>query len=157
VNFSTTSRLGWVVLFGLLVLVAGCSRKASVSGKVTYNGEPMPGGYVTFSPVEGGGGGTGSIDPKDGSYEIPDLPPGKMKIGVKPAQAPSMPRGMPNYGPPKDSGAPPDAMKGLNAGSKGKYVPVSPEVLDPTTSSLEFEVKSGKNTKDISLSGPQVK
>jgi len=155
VHFCTTRRLGWVVLFGLLVLVSGCSRKASISGKVTYNGLPMPGGYVIFAPVEGGGGGTASIDPKDGSYEILDLPTGKMKIAVKPAQDPAMPRGMNAYGPPKDSGAPADAMKGLNQGSKGsKYVPVPLEKTDPETSALEVEVKAGKNTHDISLTGP---
>jgi hypothetical protein len=156
-NFSTTSRLGCLVVFGLLVLVAGCGRKASISGKVLYNGEPMPGGQVTFVPVGGGPPGTAGIDPKDGSYEIPSLSTGKMKIGVTSVQQPRMPSGI-KFGPPKDSGAPPEATKAFNPGSKGdKYVPISKHYNDPDTSNLEFEVKAGKNTHDIELSGPKMK
>lgn len=156
-NFSTTNRLGWVVVLGLLMLVAGCSSKASISGKVTYNGEPMPGGSITFMPVQGGGGGTAKIDPKDGSYEMTSLPTGKMKIGVAPIVQPVMPRGMKPYGPPPGSGAPPEALKGLNSGStEGKHVPVPQEYTDPESSSLEVEVKSGKNTHNVELKGPKV-
>jgi hypothetical protein len=156
-NFSTTSRLGWVVVLGLLLLVAGCRRQASISGKVTYNGKPMPGGSITFIPVEGGGGGTARIDPKDGSYELPNLPVGKMKIGVTANREPAMPGGKRGYGPPKDSGAPSEAMKGASDSTGGQSVVISPEFTDPQGSPLEFEVKPGKNTHDVEVSGPAKK
>ncbi len=152
--FSTTGRL--LVGLGLLVLVAGCSRQGSVRGKVTYNGTAMPGGYVSFVPVQGGGGGTASIDPKDGTYEVPKLPTGKMKVSVRPAQEAKVPKGVKTFGPPKDVG-PPDLGKTFGPGSSGaKHVPIPEKYTDPDTSKLEVEIKAGQNTYDIPLTGPAV-
>src|SRR6266699_3398120 len=75
-----------------LLLAVGCSKgKATVKGTVLYldktdkKYKPMPGGYVAFTPVEGGGGGSVSINPTDGSYSIDKLTLGTMKVTVQPA------------------------------------------------------------------------
>ena len=75
------------VLFSLCVslpcLATGCgASKGKVAGKVMMsNGEPLPGGTITFVPV----GGTGNIASTwinpDGTYEL-DAPTGECKISI---------------------------------------------------------------------------
>jgi hypothetical protein len=75
---------GWlraILLVLLLVALAGCSRpKATVTGKVTYKGDPVPAGTVSFF---------GSRDQvasaalrPDGSYEAAGVPVGEVKVTV---------------------------------------------------------------------------
>ena len=69
-------------LFPLVVLliVTGCSSKpkpAQLSGKVTFKGQPVPAGYIAFTP-DVGNGGRGSIKVlqiKDGMYDSSKEPP----------------------------------------------------------------------------------
>src|SRR5262249_42906613 len=62
-----------IFLFGLLgglaLALTGCGGPTlyTVSGTVTYNGEPIPEGYIAFVPVGPGRGGGGTIT--NGSYE----------------------------------------------------------------------------------------
>lgn len=70
-----------VVLSIALAMVSGCNshdpdrpKLGKVSGKVTYKGQPVTKGSVTFTPASGKGGETGQvasgqIEP-DGSYEL---------------------------------------------------------------------------------------
>jgi hypothetical protein len=154
-SFSAAGRLGRVLLLGLLVVAVGCRSQGSVTGKVTFNGEPMPGGTVSFLPVKGTGGGNATIDPKDGSYHMDKLPVGKVKVAVLPAQEPKLPKGVKGIGPPKDTPLPEEAKGAFNLGKGGgKYVPVPKEYTDPETSKLEVEVKPGQNTYNIDLKGP---
>src|SRR5262245_6140514 len=75
-------RLFSVLLLSIL-LVAGCTRsaerQAEVSGKVTYNGKPLPGGRVTFVGSKGYTG-SGIISPQ-GEYSL-HSPLGEVQIGV---------------------------------------------------------------------------
>jgi len=84
----------WVLAgLGLLPLL-GCGeddeigQRYAVNGVVTYNGEPVPNGSVSFS-TEAPGGRSGSADIKpDGSYSATTLTPGdgllpgKYKVAV---------------------------------------------------------------------------
>jgi hypothetical protein len=57
----------------LLLLVCGCSsgsRKIPVWGDVTYNGEPVLDGTITFTPIEGTPGPSTGGAIKDGHYEV---------------------------------------------------------------------------------------
>jgi hypothetical protein len=69
---------GWTLLFCLLLLT-GCSSKGTVSGRITYQGKPIPQGIVLFVP-EKGQSITGTItDGQVKGKEIPKdapLPPG---------------------------------------------------------------------------------
>ena len=64
----------WAMVAALLVLcVAGCSPRdaASLSGKVTFDGEPVANGNIRLLPKEGTAGHGGGAAIVNGSYEIP--------------------------------------------------------------------------------------
>lgn len=135
------------VAAGLAVLLGGCGGgddrdTATVHGKVTYNGAPLPGGGVTFVPVSGEGATTGgkpaagTINP-DGTYTLTTYEDGdgavigKHHVGVSPP-------------PPPGAGA--EAPEGTHAAP----TPPSPFAgLKPTTE--EVEVKAGDNEINIEL------
>jgi hypothetical protein len=75
-------RRGFALCLGLLslVLLAGCGAgHAKVSGKVTYNGQPLKQGSITFLPAGGGRPANGKI--KDG--EIVELTTETLNDGVQ--------------------------------------------------------------------------
>jgi hypothetical protein len=76
----------------VLLLAAGCSSKptpAQLSGKVTFKGQPVPAGYISFTP-DVGAGGLGQIKVlqiKDGVYDSskesePGINPGPYLIRI---------------------------------------------------------------------------
>src|ERR1700722_14087234 len=72
--------------FGLLTLVVGCKSNphsvehAEVSGKVLFQGKPLPGGRVTFVAVKGGFASSGNID-ENGNYQV-SSPVRDVEMGV---------------------------------------------------------------------------
>lgn len=72
-------------LLGLLAFAAGCSGRSrsaehvEVTGQVTFNGQPLPGGRVTFIRSDGFNF-VGDID-ENGNYKI-NAPVGEVKISV---------------------------------------------------------------------------
>jgi hypothetical protein len=72
----------------LLAAAAGCSanKTGDVSGIVTFQGKPMPGGYINFYNVAADGRiltqKSGAID-DDGAYSIAKVPVGDVKITVQ--------------------------------------------------------------------------
>jgi len=76
-----------VVCLAAVLVVAGCStaktKLAQLSGKVTFKGNPVPAGYITFMP-DSSAGNVGQIkkfDIKDGLYDTtrgldPGIQPG---------------------------------------------------------------------------------
>ncbi|QDT73881.1 hypothetical protein [Lacipirellula limnantheis] len=126
---------------------ANAKYDANVQGTVTIDGELAPGGSVTFTPVENGPTGVGTIA-ADGSYSLrigqgdvgsPDssvIPAGEyvvtaMITGPSPKDATS-------------SGGPPPAGPKLIADKYGSRA----------TSDLKFEVKKGPNIIVLKLDGP---
>src|SRR5437660_1764669 len=73
----------------LLPPSAGCAGSGTITGKVTYQGRPLTGGTVQFTSTKGRGTRTVQIG-EDGSYTIPNMPTGPVKIAVetKSAQPP---------------------------------------------------------------------
>ena len=74
---STTGirRFKLPVLAAMLLALVGCGPrdgKVPVSGVITFDGSPMPDGYITFTP-EGGG-----------TPEAAPIAAGKFELGVKP-------------------------------------------------------------------------
>jgi hypothetical protein len=124
----------------LLVGLSGCDKKAndpadSVSGTVKLNGESVS-GMVAFVGADN----KEVISPikPDGSYVVANPPKGKCKVLVK---------GMLGTGPiapPKDAGNMPKMGSGSGANPPAKYGAVN-------TTTLEFEVTSGKQKYDITL------
>src|SRR5215467_11553492 len=82
----------WVVLLLLLPVLAGCGGKRTgfVTGKVTFKGQPVTSGSVTFYGEDGRvDSGQLSIE---GNYTIAQAPRGVVKVTVVPAQPRSAPK-----------------------------------------------------------------
>jgi len=83
-----------------VALHGGCSRKtppgpATVRGRVTFQGRPLAGGLVVFSPDPDRGGtgkpARGDLEP-DGTFRLqlggdPAIPPGWYRVAIAPAPA----------------------------------------------------------------------
>jgi len=117
---------------------------AEVSGTVFFQGEPLPGGQVSFVAVKGGFAASETID-ENGKYQI-KAPVGDVEIGVDNRMLrqqfgkPTSPLRL------KQPGA--EESKPL----KGQWVDIPPSYSDPHTSGLKFTVKPGTQTHDIQLS-----
>jgi hypothetical protein len=73
----------------LLIIFAGCTSKpkmAQLSGKVTFKGQPVPAGFISFTP-DIGQGEIRVLQIKDGMYDSahqtpPGIPPGHYMLRV---------------------------------------------------------------------------
>jgi len=153
---------------GCLVLTAtGCSsgRRATVTGKVTYQGKPLTSGTVMFYTADGSAGGSASIMP-DGMYKAADVPVGEVTATVRTIAAGSMPKGeakpggapsgliIPGKGPAGGGdgavSAPSPGTKVIPGGEPGVAIPE--KYGKPTLSGLKYTVTGGTQTIDIPLS-----
>jgi hypothetical protein len=160
-SFGVLARLSCCA--GLLLLVAGCGPskpKADVSGKVTYQSKPVPGGNVIFEASDGKQF-TGSIDPADGAYTVLGIEVGgEMKVAIEnkslqPQGAAMNPMADPSkFGgkqPPPGSGPmkPPEGI--TMTGGTGKYIQLPSKYYDPKTSGITFTPQKGKQEFPIDL------
>jgi hypothetical protein len=79
--------LSFLLIVGLASLLAGCSSSKSLQGKITYGGQPLPVGTITFDPdrSKGNDGARRSGNIKDGVYHTSpvDGPPLQGPVIVK--------------------------------------------------------------------------
>ncbi len=139
---------GCFLSIGLLVAMAGCGgsrnpQHAEVSGKVLFQGKPLPGGKVTFVAVKGGFSAFGTID-ENGEYQI-KAPIGEVEIGVTNRML--QPRGEA-----KTMGRLAKAQAGESPPVKGRWVEIPSRYEDPAKSGLKYTVTRGPQTHDIELS-----
>jgi hypothetical protein len=153
--------------FGLLVflpVVVGCGAgQGKVSGRVLYNGEPLPGGRVTFRPADPTQNAVSAELDKQGNYEVV-LPVGEVMVSVDNREL--EPRGPRNAGLPKDIKLTPEITKLIGSAkadnasppapdkaekASGKYVPIPSKYYLAETSGLTFKVQSGNQKHDIEL------
>jgi hypothetical protein len=133
----------------LLTLMVGCGKNpraaehVEVSGKVLFQGKPLPGGQVTFVAVNGGFASSGTID-ENGNYKI-NAPVGEVEIGVTNRMLQSIRR-------PKALPHPEKAGVKESQPMKGQWVKIPSHYEDPHTSGLTYTVKSEPQTHDIELS-----
>jgi hypothetical protein len=134
------------------------SSSATVSGKVTYKGAPLKGGYVTLVTATGISR-PGGIS-EDGSYTIDNVPTGPVKIAVDTESIkPRSSAGKGGMAPPKKYGPPPGAEQPSAPAYKppdptagaDRYVAIPQKYADPEKSGLTYTVKSGSQTHDIPL------
>jgi len=75
------------IAIGLSLAVAGCSNAPAtgeIRGKVTFKGQPVTEGTVTFLNLTDGGGGEGQIE-QDGRYAVMGaIPVGEYVVEIKP-------------------------------------------------------------------------
>jgi hypothetical protein len=146
-------RYWFCLLVAFLLLAPGCKsrhsvERARVTGKVTFQGKPLPGGRVNFLAVNGAYATSGIID-ENGNYEI-DAPVGEVKIAVDNSMVEGGGR---RKGPPFNlprSKQPPGHEE--EQPIKGKYVDIPSRYRNTEDSGLIYTVKSGQQTHDIELS-----
>jgi hypothetical protein len=122
---------------GVFLSFAGCGgRQGTVSGKVTLNGAPLPGGLVSIYDSEDQTR-TSKIN-QDGSYTMSNVAPGPAKASVLTMDARTDIRDQGDGSRPKTN-------------AFGPYVAIPPKYMNKDTSGLNLEVKSGKQDFDMPL------
>ncbi len=145
-----------LVLVAAVAAAVGCSGsdgpqlpegpKGQVTGKVTYNGSPVPAGsVVNFAPLDEDGIAAVGTVASDGSYELSSrgasaVVPGKYAVIVS---APSAVTDTSDE----------EAMRRLyeNGEAEAKKDPFPSRYTQVATSGLEFDVAEGEQTIDIEL------
>jgi len=124
------------------IVLSGCGGSSSgansVTGKVTYKNGPVS-GLVVF--VYGDSKEVSAPIQPDGSYNMVNPPPGQVKIVIKP-----MPGGTGGVTP--KAGAP---MKDAPSSEGNQNPPPPLKYQNQASSTLTFEVKTGKQPHDIPL------
>jgi hypothetical protein len=72
------------IFFALVCLVltgCGAGNKATITGKVTYEGQPVESGFITFFP-EDQRGTTAEGEIINGEYSVSNLTPGKKRVFI---------------------------------------------------------------------------
>lgn len=131
----------WMLVVALLATtLPGCSQSTgTVSGKVTFQGQPVPAGSVTFIHADRS---TRSGSIHEGSYSVAKIPIGACTILV--VSLPS-PRSM--WNPEKK-----ERMGGDRASLKFRTPTRLPSrYSNPKESDIHYEVRAGRQTYDIKL------
>src|SRR2546421_11653224 len=69
-------------LLAVTALLSGCgSPPATVSGEVSYEGQPVDKGYISFTPSDGQGKDAGAPI-ANGRYKVADLPAGRKLVNI---------------------------------------------------------------------------
>jgi hypothetical protein len=128
--------------FGIVLAalaVAGCSKTGTISGKVTLNGEPLPGGMVFASSGNPDRdferAPAARIEP-DGSYFMIDVPRGKVRLCVMTVAKMGSVRS-------------PDAVKE----PWGAFVPIPARYGDAAKSGFSLELNSRRQEYSLALVG----
>lgn len=84
-------RFACVGLAGcLLLLICGCNRGVETKGTVSFDGAPIPEGYIAFVPKGKGLGGGGNI--VNGAYSV-KTEPGKFRVEITASKLMPLPPG----------------------------------------------------------------
>lgn len=128
----------WLILAAPLLL--GCGENTgTVSGKVLFQGEPLPSGTIAF---QGAKGWVGSSNLQSGEYKISGVPPGEVQITVQTF-------------PPSPGVVPPDTPASSVKLPSLKYTEIPPAYSDFSSTPLKLTVKLGTQTHDIVLTEDQ--
>jgi hypothetical protein len=153
--------------FGLLLLVppllVGCGGgTAKVSGRVLYKGVPLPGGSVSFRPVDPRQNSVSADLDEQGHYEA-TLPVGEVQVSVdnrelepSPPGASGIPANLPaevrkKLAQARAAADPPAKNNDAPAKPHGKYVRIPNKYYEVETSGLQFKVEPGNPQHDIEL------
>jgi hypothetical protein len=136
--------LAVLLLVGFATGCGGGSKTSPTTGRVTYNGKPVPNANVSFTPAEGANRAATGLTDSDGRFTLGTFStsdgalPGKYRISVI-AHGPNRPLKPGETG----SGMPGETMPG------DPIIPV--KFFAPDTSGLTHEVKRGSNRVDLEL------
>jgi hypothetical protein len=158
-----------IALLAVLVGLAGCARPiGTVTGKVTYQGKRLKGGYVTFVSTEGQPSQPAEIG-QDGMYTIPTITGGDYKVCVetdsrRPQALPVADKGTKLMGPTTGKTAGFDVPPGYTPSSPAdaalveanrinalRYMVIPPHYKDSDKTDLSYTVVKGEQTYNIEL------
>jgi hypothetical protein len=152
------TRIRFGLLFAIvLVIPLGCHRSqtpAKVYGTVTYKGQHVTAGNVTFHS-EDKGSYNGTLN-EQGHYEIVDLPTGPMTVTVE-TEFLNPKKKAPAYGGKKGQESVDERRKAgfgpPNAGKddSSRYVKIPPKYSDPHSSDLKVTIESGRHEHNFDL------
>jgi hypothetical protein len=147
-------RVSSLMVVGMaLLLLTGCGESTgTVSGRVTFNGKELDGGFVSFASEK-----NTTVPPirvkinSDGSYKAPGIAYGVNKIGVEPPQksAASLMKDKGKMPEDKDM-AKAKEVYGVTGGG-GTYVDIPSAFRNPETSNLVVTVDSSTKKHDIDV------
>ena len=131
----------------LALAAAGCGgNAASVSGTVTYDGQPVGDGMVTFLPADGKGAVAGGKI-TDGRYTVENLTPGPKVVQVVAVKAVPFARS-------SEEMAKRAAENKSRGDGSGLIDPADTIPADAEGNNATHEVKPGKQTLDLDLKKP---
>ncbi len=125
-------RPTWNASACLLWLAVGCGGPGIITGKVTFDGKPLPGGLVTVFDADNNAQ-SGQIG-TDGTYIVGNIHPGPVKVTVRTVRA-------------TGSFAHPDGRKN----PYGPFVQIPGKYADPDKADLKLNVKPGRQEFAIDL------
>jgi hypothetical protein len=136
--------LAVLLLTPSFLALAGCGSggAGSVSGKVTFQGKPLPSGRITFF-CEGGEKPVMSCNIKDGAYKIDKAAVGSARVSVQTFEF----KRVHVPGEPKSSNLPGDE----EPATPGSYVRIPQKYRVPDSSGLTYTITKGAQTKDFEL------
>jgi hypothetical protein len=137
--------VGWLLLSILVLTACGCSRTATVTGKVTYQGRPVVHGFVTFLSAQETAR-SGVIQP-DGSYTVENVPLGRMRITVF-SRNPAKGRSTVRVEQPAETG---DKKAGSGKPTVAGWFPLPPKFEAVATSGLTCTVDARTMRHDLEL------
>jgi hypothetical protein len=146
-GFRLKSTIAFLVALGCL-LAAGCQQSNSVNGTVTYNGEPVEEGAISFRSADGSGPGFGASI-VDGKYQSDKSRPGPHVVSI---------RGVNNEVVPQSTEEAIRQYEEAKAAGKatldhyGKPADYIPETAEGNNQTIEIE--GGAQTLNFDLKGP---
>lgn len=151
---TVTGRLRAWLAPAALLLLAGCSGgKGEVTGEVTYKGEPLPFGRITFvSDV--GYHQTASSFIIRGKYKIVSIPAGPARIEIESLKPPTKEQIEKAQKESESGSGPstsPELLKELAEGPPLKYVKIPPKYGNAEKSGETYTVEKGSQTHNITL------
>src|SRR5262245_58048810 len=132
----------------LALAAAGCGAgQGEISGRVLYDGAPLPGGRLTFRPADPAHNSVSVEIDEQGNYRAV-LPAGEVQVSVDNRELEPPP---PSGGPVLPPGLSPEVKKALSAGqpapaagggkkASARYVPIPERYYQMETSKLQFTV-----------------
>jgi hypothetical protein len=135
-------------LLALAVLpAAGCSSpNGTVSGEVTYDGQPVTNGTVTFLPTDGKGAVTGG-PVTDGHYRVENVPPGPKLVLVEAVKKVPFARS-------SEEMAQRHADKKAKGDGSGLIDPADEIPANAEGNNAKFDVAPGQQAHNLSLKKP---
>lgn len=135
-------RIVCALVLASSVLVSGCGGgdADAVSGAVTYNGEPIEDGYITFSPIDGGNSFGAKV--VNGQYAAQNAQAGKFTVLVQGNRTEQVPKSR-------------EEAERLAKAQAGK-APQSPNYIPENAEGNGeiVEITGSEQTLDLALIGP---